>query len=101
MQRKGKVIKQVIVKDEVEQIEATEEKTNATAKATAKATTEQSSGSADQPNYKQRVDADYWRNQTVSDIIYQISLRGVRKRKPPDGTNMRKADYLRELLSMI
>ena len=63
--------------------------------------TEQASGSADQPSYQQRVEAESWNNQTVKDIKHQLAVRGFSKTTNPDGSIMKKADHLRDLKNLM
>ena len=62
---------------------------------------EMSSGSGDQPRYKQRVERDLWDQMTVREIRQHLKLRGFTKNKTDDGKIMRKADYLRELKNLM
>ena len=64
----------------------------------AKATTEQSSGSADQPRYREeRPQAVDWNKLTIAKLKDELRVRGFTKSTNPDGSKMKKADYVREI----
>ena len=74
-----------IVKGEVEKIEKKRLRGSVP-----KPETEQASGSAEQPRYKQPSEDDFWNNRTVKELKHELSLRGFRKSKNPDGSQMKR-----------
>ena len=47
------------------------------------------------------VDEGYWKKQTVGYLRDQLNLRGFKQHKWPDGSNLKTADYLKEMLSRL
>ena len=47
------------------------------------------------------VDEGYWKKQSVGYLRDQLNLRGFKQFKHPDGSNWKKADYLKEMLSRL
>ena len=67
-----------IVKGEVEKIDTKKRLRGSLPKAE----TEQASGSAEQPSYKQPSEDDFWNNLTVNELKHELSLRFQKKYKP-------------------
>ena len=57
--------------------------------------------SGDPSKGEMEVDAESWNKMTLKEIQHRLAIRGFRKSYNPDGTRMKKADYVRELQSML
>ena len=47
------------------------------------------------------VDPEYWKDKALGYIKDQLGLRGFKQHKFPDGRNLKKSDYLKEMLSRL